>query len=303
MIEGARILVTGATGQVAMPIVRALAGGNTVFALGRLRDGGARSALESLGVRLLVADLASGEPIEVPEGLDYVLNFANSKSAAGDFDRDLAANVEGLGRLMAACRGVKAFLHCSSAGVYQEAGDRLLRESDPLGDNHRNLFPTYSICKIAAEAMVRFAARQWGIPSIVTRLSVPYGANGGWPAFHLEMILAGSPIPVHPNGPSLYNPIHEDDYVSHVPRLLEAASIPATTVNWGGSRPVALEEWCRYLGELVGRKPQFIESELALSSVALDTTKMESIVGPTRVEWREGMRRMVAARHPEIEIA
>ena len=36
------------------------------------------------------------------------------------------------------------------------------------GDEHRELVvPTYSISKIAAETMVRFGAREWGIPAII----------------------------------------------------------------------------------------------------------------------------------------
>ena len=96
------------------------------------------------------------------------------------------------------------------------------------------MLPTYSICKIAAETVARFAAREWRIPTIIARLSVPYGDNGGWPWFHLMMMKGGVEIPVHPDGPNLFNPIHEDDYVAQIPRLLELASVPATVVNWGG---------------------------------------------------------------------
>lgn len=57
--------------------------------------------------------------------------------------------------------------------VYQYAGHDPLAEDAPLGDNHRSMFPTYSICKIAAESVVRFVARQFAIPTTIARLSVP----------------------------------------------------------------------------------------------------------------------------------
>lgn len=47
------------------------------------------------------------------------------------------------------------------------------------------------------------------------------------------MMLAGIPIPVPPGESANYNPIHQDDIVAMIPKLLAVASIPATTVNLG----------------------------------------------------------------------
>jgi nucleoside-diphosphate-sugar epimerase len=219
---------------------------------------------------------------------------------SADFGYDLAANAEGAGRLMSHCRDAKGFLHCSSGAVYQYAGNRPLKESDPLGDNHRVLFPTYSISKIAAEVVVRFAAQQWELPTSIARMSVPYGEGGGWPWFHLMMMKAGQSIAVHRERPNLYNPIHQEDYIAHVPKLLAIAEVPATTVNWGGSDAVSIEEWCGYLSELTGLEARFQESEHALGSLAMDLTRMHQLLGRTRVHWRDGIRRLVEARNPEL---
>ena len=297
-MRGAKILVTGATGQVAMPVALSLAADNDVWGAARFRDATAREALERAGVRCITVDLASGELPAVPHDVDYVLNLAVAKS--GRWERDLAANAEAVGLLMAHCRTAKAFLHCSTTAVYKPAGERLLAEDAELGDNHRVMFPTYSISKIAAEVVARTGARQLGLPTTIARLNVPYGDNGGWPAFHLEMILDGQPIPVHPGPPSTYNPIHIDDIVAQVPRLLEVAAVPATTVNWAGPTTVSLPEWCTFLGDLVGRAPAFVETDQTLAGVPCDTTRMHELVGPATVDWRDGLRRMVAARHPEL---
>jgi len=292
-----RVLVTGVTGQVALPIARALAREHEVFGLARFRKPAERARVEAAGVRPVAGDFTAGGFDEAPRHVDALLHFAVAKS--GDWERDLAANTEGLGLLLARCKTAR-FLHCSSTAVYAPAGATRLTESNPLGDNHRLLMPTYSICKIAAEAMARFAARHFGIPTTIARLNVPYGDGGGWPAFHLEQILAGSPIQVGPDGPHLYNPIHDDDLIAMVPRLLEIASIPATIVNWAGSEVVALEDWCRFLGELAGREPRFAVAERYIPGVACDVTRMHELLGPTRVGWRDGLRRMVHARHPEL---
>ncbi len=297
-LEGKTILVTGPTGQVATPITLALAEHNEVIGLARFNDPAARSRLEAAGVTCIPTNLAAGDFAAVPADVDYVLNLAVVKS--GRWEVDLRANAEAAGLLMAHCASATAFLHCSSTGVYQHAGAHLLTETDPLGDNHRVIMPTYSIAKIAAEAVVRTMARQFEVPTTIARLNVPYGDNGGWPAFHLEMILAGQAIPVHPDQPNLFNPIHEDDIVAMVPALLAAATVPATIVNWGGDEQVALEDWIAYLGELTGRPTAIEVTDTTIGGVTVDLTKMHELIGTTTVGWREGLARMVATLHPEL---
>jgi len=299
MLSGEKILVTGPASQVALPVARALAANNEVHGLARFGNREDREQLEKLGVRCIALDLADGSFEAVPDDFTVVLHFAVVKS--GKFDYDLAANAEGTGRLMAHCRRARAFLHCSSGGVYRHQGpEHPAKEGDPFGDNHRLLMPTYSICKIAAETMARFAARQWRLPTTIARLSVPYGDNGGWPWFHLVMMRAGQAVPLHPERPNLFNPLHEDDYLEQIPRLLEIASVPATLVNWGGSEPASVEEWCAYMSELTGLESRFETTEWIVGPLPLDLTRMHELLGRTRVPWREGIRRMIKARAPEL---
>jgi nucleoside-diphosphate-sugar epimerase len=299
-IEGATIVVTGVTGQVAAPVARALARDNGVIGAARFTNESARQQLTEAGVRCVTIDLESGDVAGLPADADYVLNFAVAKS--NDWDADLAANVGGLASLMEHHRAARAFLHCSSTAVYKPMGHHVFAEDSPLGDNH-GVWPflrTYSICKIAAEATATWSAVRHQLPTTIARLSVPYGDGGGWPAIHLEMMRNGSRIPVHTDAPSRYNPIHEDDIIATVPGLLAAASVPATVVNWGGREAASIEEWCAYLGELTGLTAEFEPTDATIDSVEVDTTRLIELVGGTTVGWREGMRRMVAARHPEL---
>ncbi|HEY2300469.1 MAG TPA: NAD(P)-dependent oxidoreductase [Acidimicrobiales bacterium] len=296
-LKGQKILITGPTGQVAKPLARALAADNEVWGVARFKDPATRAAVEADGVHCVAADLSAGDFSAVPDDFNYVLNLAVSKS--GDFDYDLAANVEALGLLMSHCRSAQALLHCSSTAVYQANGHHRFAENDPLGDNHRVMMPTYSLAKIAAESMARYVAREFGIPTTIARLNVPYGDNGGWPSYHFDAMLANQPIAVHTDGPSVYNPIHEDDIIRQVPALLEIASIPATVVNWGGNDEVSIEDWCRYMGELTGVEARFVSTDQVLESVTIDTTRMHELVGTTTVEWHDGYRRMLQARYPD----
>ena len=297
-MRGAKILITGPTGQVADPVARALAADNEVWGIARFTNAAARAGLEEAGVHCQTVNLATGDFTGLPTDFDYVLNLAVAKS--GNWDKDLGANAESIGLLMAHCRGAKAFLHCSSAAVYDPPDDEPRTERSALGDNHKPLFPTYSISKIAGEVVVRTMARVLDVPAIIARLNVPYGDNGGWPFYHMEMTLGGIPIPVPPGDPARYNPIHEDDIIATLPKLLSAASVPATTVNWCGDQTVSLQEWCTYVGSLVGREPVFQESAQALRGNPTDVTRMHELVGGTTVDWQDGLRRMAAKFHPEL---
>jgi UDP-glucuronate 4-epimerase len=299
-LQDTKILMTGATGMVGRPIAIDLARTNEVWAVGRFGDPRTRAALEDAGVRTLQVDLLDANLPALPE-VDYVLNFAVSRT--NDWGVALDVNAGGLGALMDACRTARAVLHCSTTAVYQADGHRRFSEDDPLGDNHRvggDMFETYSISKIAAEAMARSCARRLGLPTTIARLNVPYSDHGGWPAYLLEAMLAGHPIPVHEDGPNEFQPIHHDDMMAMIPALLDAARTPATIVNWAGDEVSSIEEWCAYMAELTGLDVKFAPTAHTLSSVTCDLTRMHELVGHTQITWQDGLARMVQARHPEL---
>jgi nucleoside-diphosphate-sugar epimerase len=298
-LNGSKILITGPTGQVALPVVEHYAKIADVHALARFGKAEDRASVESLGAKIIQADLADPDAIAaIPDDFDYVLNFAVVKT--GDFDYDLAANAEGVGYLMARCRNTRAFLHFSSTAVYQYDGQEARKESDPLGDNHRAMFPTYSLSKIAAESVCRCMARLHKTPTTIARLSVPYGDNGGWMYYHMLMMQAGIPIDIHPDGPNYYNLLHVDDYIEKIPYLLAAATPGVTTTNFGGSQKTSIEEWCAYITELTGFEPVFNKTETAFGSLHIDTARMHELLGATRVDWRDGIRRQLQALAPEV---
>jgi UDP-glucuronate 4-epimerase len=299
MLRGKKILVTGLTGQVAYPVALAYAKDNEVWGIARFGDAEKRAELEKKGIRCVALDLEQGDFSSLPDDFDYVLNFAVFKGAAQSFDQDIRANAEGVGLLMSHCRKAKAFLHCSTTGVYQSVGHEMITETSDLGDNHRVFMKTYSITKICTEAVVRFAAREFNLPTVICRLNVPYGDEGGWPYMHLQLLKNDSAIPVHTNKPNLFAPIHEDDIIASIPALLDAATTPVRIVNWAGNETVSIEEWSEYLGELIGKKPQFNYTEHTIESVLVSNQELQKIAGPTKVTWKDGLRRMVSKRHPD----
>jgi len=108
------------------------------------------------------------------------------------------------------------------------------------------------------------------------------------------------PIEVHPQGPNYYNLLHVDDYIEKIPYLLAAATPEVTTTNFGGSEKTSIEEWCAYISELTGFNPSFEKNPKAFGSLCIDTTKMHQLIGKTRVNWQEGIRRQLQALAPEV---
>ena len=299
MLDGQKVLITGATGKIAFPIARALAQRNEVWGAARLRNPEDRGKLEAAGIIPLTLDMADPDFSTVPDDFGYVFHAAVD-TGTDDWTRCVKTNAHNSGALLHHCRTARGFVFCSTGSVYGYPGHRPLRETDPPGVPLR---PNYSFSKIAAESVCTWVADRYGIPLTIIRICSTYGPEGGAPADRLEMMLAGKPIRLHPDKPNNYNPIYEDDYVRLGIRAMEVAANPPITVNWAGSETVSIEEYCTYLGELVGVEPVFDYTPDAHTPLWPDVTRMHEILGRTEVPWREGMRRMVAARHPEIELS
>jgi nucleoside-diphosphate-sugar epimerase len=316
-LSGEKILITGVSGQIAGPIARYLAPDNDVWGIARFRPpeaelirtvvetGDVRQSLEDAGVTTVPIDLASGEFDALPDDFTYVLHLAVFQTGGLDYDAAMRTNAEGTGLLMHHCRGAKAFLHMSSCSVYKPDPDlyHVYRETDPLGDNESPFSPTYSVSKIAGEGVARVCARMLDLPTVITRMEVSYGANGGWPAYTFDAMRAGAAVPLQAPGPNLHTPIHEDDICEQLAKLLGVASTPALIVNWAGDDIVSCEDWLAYFGELTGITPEIDYQDHWITNSAADPALRTELIGPCRVKWRDGMRRMLEERYPEALVA
>jgi len=299
-LSGQRVLVTGATGQIGLPLACFLALENEVWAAARFTDTEARRRLEEHGVQAAPCDLAAGSLEELPSDFDYVVHLAAFQGTSPDYDHAIRVNGEGTGRLLAHCRQAKGVLVMSTHSVYAPHPDPLhvYAETDPLGDAHAPHSPSYSVSKLAEEAVARYCARAFGVPVTIARMNASYGPNGGLPAYHLDAVVAGQPV-VTRWDPCTYSPIHQDDINSQVGALLAAASVPASVLNWAGDEPVSVQQWCAYAGELSGREPRIVVSDVpgaSRGSIA-DTSRRAALTGLCRVDWREGLRQTYQARH------
>ena len=116
----------------------------------------------------------------------------------------------------------------------------------------------------------------------------------------LDLIVSGRPIQLHPERPTYVRPIFEADCARLGVAALGAGRVPPLVINWCGDEIVTVEEYCTFMGELVGREPVFEYTPAAWRSLVPDTTLRRAVLGDCEVGWREGCRRLVEQCYPEL---
>jgi len=264
MLNGEKILVTGPAGRIAEPLCQYLAPHNEVWGIARFSEEGSRQRVEGHGVTTRLCDLGDGQFDGLPDDFTIVLHIAAFLGGSADYDEALRVNAEGTGLLLQHCRKAKAVLVMSTGSVYKPHPDpwHAYHETDPLGEDALPAQPTYSISKIAEEAVARTSARTLGLPIVIARMNAAYGEKGaGLQGAHLEQVLAGQPVTVRWD-PCPYSPIAQDDINAQLEAILSAASTPATVVNWGGDEAVSPQQWCAFFAELAGVEARVVVQEV-----------------------------------------
>jgi nucleoside-diphosphate-sugar epimerase len=100
MLDGRKIPVTGATGQVTRPIAEALARRNEVWCIARFSDPEARRQLEAQGIRTHVWHMGDAGFGALPDDFTHVIHSA-AEICTPSHDESIRANAEGAGFLMA----------------------------------------------------------------------------------------------------------------------------------------------------------------------------------------------------------
>jgi len=300
VLSGEKVLITGPAGRIAFGIAKTLARDNEVWGIARFTDPAAREEVEALGVTTRTVDLGDPDFSQLPTDFTYLLHIA--ADFGEDYEHSLRVNAEGTGLLLSHCRAARAALVMSTITVSRPHPDpwHPFREDDPIGDAGLPTPRPYSIVKIAEEAVARYCAREFGLPITIARMGLAYGERGGVPVWHLQAIAAGKPVVVRWD-PLPYSPIHYDDINAQIPALLDAASVPATIVNFAGDTPVSVQQWCAYFGELLGVTPHVQVQSVPGASVGSvgDHAKRVSITGPCQVDWRDGFKALAQHYYPD----
>ena len=293
MLSGEKILVTGVTGTVPLPIAEFLAKENEVWGLARFSDPAARRQVESIGITTCAVDLAHGHLSEVPDDFTYVLHFAHTRLPGGEFIAAIQANAVGAGRILQHCHKAKGALVASAGTIYSPHNEDVYRpfvEEDDIGRAHAPWAPTSPASKVSLEAVARFCAEGFSLPTTIVRINVIYGPLGGMPVTDMQLIATDQPVITFAD-PYPTSPIHADDLRDQLEALLEAASSPALIVNWCGDEVVTQRQWSEIAGEFCGKTPNIQVHPVptaACGSVG-DTRRRLAITGPCRRDFRTEM--------------
>lgn len=314
-------LVTGATGQIGLPLVRALAArGHRVRAL--VRDEARGAVVAGAGAELARGDILDpGTLATAMQGVTEVWHLAGGLRGAGSVTAD-RLNREGTDNVLraaAAAGTVSNLVYASSCAVYGDRSGLWVAEDYPPAP-HTN----YGKAKVAAEALVLAAAAE-GLPAKIARIAAVYGP--GLRFTMAEEIKRGRGW-LPGEGRNLVPVIHVDDCVSALlavgsggvrgevynvsgpstPTLREFyAAVHARAGGkpvrfWSTWVPSALQFAAARRNETVtaalGRKPRFTPDNLRLvtASVRLKVERLEKELGFTWAypDYREG----VAASFP-----
>jgi len=300
MLKDKKILITGATGQIARPIAEHLVANNEVWCAARFTKPELKTEIEELGIVACPWTLGSGDYSMLPTDFTHVVHAA-ALFVTEEHDEAVRVNAEGTGMLMAHCRAAEAFLFVSSFCLYsRQEPQHAYKETDPLG-GYATYGASYPISKIATEGAVRAAAQILELPTTIARMNIGYGTSGwgGVPVAFFEMMLNDQPIPVPIGYDNWGSPIAEQDIAAQADGpLFDIASVPATIVNWAGNDPVTDRMMCDYLAELSGITPKYNETEVTWDSFVSDNTRREQLIGKCTTGWRDGIRQAVDARFP-----
>ena len=198
--------------------------------------------------------MSTGDFSAIPDDFSYVFHAAVD-TGADDWRRCVETNAQNSGDLLYHCRTAKGFVFCSTGSIYGYQGQRPLTEADPPG--------------VPLRAELQLLQDRRRVRVHVGRQAVRHPAHdhpdlldlraGGWrtgrPAG--DDVGAASRFASIRMQPNNYNPIYEDDYVELGIRAMEVAATPPIVVNWAGSETVSVEDYCTFMGELVGVEPIF----------------------------------------------
>ena len=294
-LSGKRVLVTGASGIVAFPVAAALAKDNEVFAVARYSDPEQKRKIEETGATAISFDISEEDLSPLPKEVDVVINYAvlppKFKNKAYD------VNTGGTGRLARRYRECEAFVHGSTGSLYEYQGERPLREDDPYGLHSAG--ENYAASKIGAEYLLKHLSEDYDLPVTLVRIFSFYGPRGGGVTQRVDQVLRGEPVSVYPGVNNWHTPLYEDDYVEKTIACAGIAKVGAEIINVGGSEVVTTHDYCRMAGEMVGREPIFVETGTSWPIWA-DTSKMEKLLGPSKISVREGVKRIIESAHERL---
>jgi nucleoside-diphosphate-sugar epimerase len=301
MLKGYKILLTGLTGNLGGSIADALVADNELWGFARFTKPGQLEYWQKRGVHTVVGDCADGEFTGLPKDFDYVIHCA-AANPPDTFLEGMRGNPQTTGLLMAHCHRARAFMHLSTVGVYASHSDpdHEYREDDITG---ATAMGHYEGTKLAAEGAVWAMSSYFNIPTIVCRLGVQYGCfdRGGLLGLILAAVLRGETVYLPAKRSNVIRPISDDDVIHFLPALLNAATVPPTTVNLAGDEDIETREAAEIFGKLACVQARIeLTDAIDYPTIKVNGDRRRAIAGNCQVPIRDGITKMYHNLSPKL---
>jgi nucleoside-diphosphate-sugar epimerase len=277
-----KILVTGAAGFIGVRLVhRLLNDGHEVVALVRTPRGELK--LPRPGLSVVRGDMTDRDSLErAVQGCRVVVHLANA-TAVTDWDRARAINVGGTRSLLEAAKraGVERVIFTSTLSALRE-------QRGPYGQT-----------KLEAEV----AVRQSGLPFVILRPSLVYGAHGIGLVANLAAYLRGLPVvPVIGDGRIELDPIHLNDVNEIVVQCLTRDDVLGKAYDLLGPDRVTFDQFLDRLSAEIGVKkpyvhlpggPMLLAARVATRLLAKPPITEDNVLGltsPARIDRESAFR-------------
>jgi len=298
LIQGRKILITGASGQCGRGFVHLLAKHNEVHGVARFMKPGTKEEVEGKGCITHQMDMGTTRPDSLPADFDLIIHEASTwgkDDTLEEQNRSFHVSCQFVADLMH--KNDKAtFALISTGSVYQRVEGTCKEDETPVAGP-----TTYTMEKIATTQMARWMGHTFGRPWVVVRYFYPFAPYV--PHHKVDMLLRGELQLANPSARlertyilnHIYNTLKALDYARPEGELFNSAT---TEVFTSGQ---AAQIGARIAGVEVN--PRALEEEDPPSDPGhrVNTDKVFRMLGPSPISIEEGVRRYHRARQEGIE--
>jgi UDP-glucose 4-epimerase len=247
-----RVLITGGSGFIGSHLSKTLREMGQATRILDLKP-------PSFPADYLMGDIRSSASLSRAfEGMDAVVHLAALTSVEDSIKRPadyFNTNVTGTINVMRAChdRGVRRFVHISSAAVYGDPLELPLRETSPVSPKS-----PYGETKLASEFCVRSFCGSYGLENVILRIFNAYGPDqplnqySGVINSFIENIRKGKPPVIFGDGRQSRSFIHVGDVARAIQLALES-KVSGEIFNIATNNPVTIEDLAQMILRLSGR--------------------------------------------------
>lgn len=251
MLNGKKVLVTGATGFIGGRLVERLIHECHVQVRVLVRNFSHVARIARFPLEMVQGNLTDTEAVSrAAHGCDAVFHCAYG-STGTEKERRVATvgGTEAVAKATLAA-GVSRMVHISTISVYGRTPNGILGENSPRQDSR----DIYACTKLEAEQLVLNYHRKHGLPVVVIQPTIVYGPfGGGWTSKILEQLKTKRIVLIN-GGIGLCNAVYVDDVVEAMILAASKKDVVGETFLISGEAPVTWKDFYGAYEKMLGFK-------------------------------------------------